>query len=143
MKPTLLLALLWPALPALAIPLAPGVLSPGLYGSYGPGGDCQARPLVSLDDGGLYIVVGNKRGKVEPVDVCLSCAGGARYEGIEIWLSPQVADTYALHFRFNAGEQAGRLEVEDPGNVSLGANLRAVAAASPYRRCGPPVQPAG
>ncbi|WP_146140439.1 hypothetical protein [Zobellella endophytica] len=143
MKPLpMLAAVLWLPLPVLSFPLTPDALPTNLYGSYGPGGDCLARPLVSLDDGGLYLVSGDQRSRFEAVEVCLSCAGGVRYEGIEVWLSPQVADHHALHFRFNAGEQPGRLEVEDPGNVEPGPSLSTVAAASPYHRCGPPAQPA-
>jgi len=116
-----------------------------LHGTYGPKGDCNRSPRVSVDATGLYIVIGNSRGKVAPLDICFSCAGGARYEGIERWLSPKVGSGYAAHFRFNAEEKRGLLVVEDAGEAALGPNLQAIVAASPYRKCGPPTQakPAG
>lgn len=111
-----------------------------LHGTYGPKGDCNRSPRVSVDATGLYIVIGDSRGKVAPLDICFSCAGGARYDGIERWLSPKLGAGYAAHFRFNADEQRGLLVVEDTGETALGPNLQAIVAASPYRRCGPPTQ---
>ncbi len=117
-------------------------MPPEFHGTYGPRGDCRASPRVSLDASGLYIVIGNKRGRIPRVDTCFSCAGGARYDGIEVWLSPMVGQRYAAYFRFNADERRGALDVQASGDVALGPNLRAVVAASPYRRCGPPTQAA-
>ncbi|WP_139559658.1 hypothetical protein [Methylotetracoccus oryzae] len=51
-----------------------------LYGTYGPRGNCSASPRVSVDETGLYVVIGQTRGRVDGLDLCLSCAGGARYE---------------------------------------------------------------
>ncbi|RYU62470.1 hypothetical protein EWI61_03020 [Methylolobus aquaticus] len=113
-----------------------------LYGTYGPRGNCSASPRVSVDETGLYVVIGQTRGRVDGLDLCLSCAGGARYEGIEQWLSPRVeaAQGYAVNFRFNADEKPGQLIVNDTGDTALGPNLKSVVAASPYQRCGPPTR---
>jgi len=113
-------------------------LAPDSYGTYGPGGDCKRSPRVSVDATGVYIVIGDKRGKVEPAEACFSCVGGARYEGIEFWVMPKAGKGYSTYFRFNADEKRGALKVEPTGEVPLGPNLRSVVAASPYRRCGPP-----
>ncbi|MGE0418414.1 MAG: hypothetical protein AB7O80_16555 [Acetobacteraceae bacterium] len=126
-----------------AVELTPSNPAPkDLYGTYGPRGDCRASPRVSLDSTGLYIVIGSRRGRVPRVDTCFSCPGGARYDGIEVWLSPMAGKVYAAHFRFNADERRGALVVEPTHDVVLGTNLRSVVAASPYRRCGPPTQAA-
>lgn len=113
-----------------------------LHGTYGPRGDCRRSPRVSVDATGLYVVIGDRRGRVEGVDLCLSCAGGARYEGIERWLSPKTADGqgYAVNFRFNADEKPGQLIVVDTGDTALGPNLASLVAASPFQRCGPPTR---
>jgi hypothetical protein len=113
-----------------------------LNGTYGPRGNCSASPRVSVDETGLYVVIGQTRGRVDGLDLCLSCAGGARYEGIEQWLSPRVeaAQGYAVNFRFNADEKPGQLIVNDTGDTALGPNLKSVVAASPYQRCGPPTR---
>jgi len=113
-----------------------------LYGTYGPRGNCSASPRVSVDETGLYVVIGQTRGRVDGLDLCLSCAGGARYQGIEQWLSPRVeaAQGYAVNFRFNADEKPGQLIVNDTGDTALGPNLKSVVAASPFQRCGPPTR---
>jgi hypothetical protein len=113
-----------------------------LYGTYGPRGNCTASPRVSVDETGLYVVTGQTRGRVDGLDLCLSCAGGARYEGIEQWLSPRVeaAQGYAVNFRFNADEKPGQLIVNDTGDTALGPNLKSVVAASPFQRCAPPTR---
>lgn len=113
-------------------------LPPETHGTYGPGGDCRRSPRVSVDATGVYIVIGDKRGKVHPAEVCYSCVGGARYEGIEFWVMPKAGKGYSTYFRFNADEKRGVLKVEPTQEVPLGPNLRSVVAASPYRRCGPP-----
>lgn len=117
---------------------------PELYGTYGPGGQCSASPRVSLDASGLYVVVGSKRGKLDKVDACFSCAGGAQYQGIEVWLAPATPDGNGrmVIFRFNADEVPGKLDVYDNGEVELGPNLKSVIAASPLQRCGPPTEAA-
>jgi hypothetical protein len=136
-----LVAALTLALPASAIEINAKNPPPAdLHGTYGPKGGCNRSPRVSVDTTGLYIVIGDSRGKVAPLDLCLTCAGGARYEGIERWLSPKVGGGYAAFFRFNADEQRGLLVVEDTGEMAHGPNLKAVVVASPYRKCGPPTQ---
>lgn len=131
--------------PAAAYDISPdNPADPRLYGTYGPGGDCTASPRVSLDATGLYVVIGAKRGRLEKVDACLTCAGGVNYEGIEQWLAPATPDGsgFMVIFRFNADEVPSNLVAYDNGEVELGPNLKAVVAASPFRRCGPPTEAA-
>jgi hypothetical protein len=145
LRPLLLALALALTAPAVAADIGPqNPAPPGLYGTYGPGGNCKASPRVSLDASGLYIVIGTKRGKLDRVDACFSCAGGARYEGIEVWLAPATpgGNGFMVIFRFNADEVPGNLVAYDNGEVALGPNLQAVVAASPFRRCGPPTQAA-
>jgi len=114
-------------------------LAPESYGTYGPGGDCGRSPRVSVDATGVYLVIGTQRGSLGPAEACFSCAGGATYQGIEFWVMPKAGKGYSVHLRFNANEKRGALMVEPSGDVPLGPNLRALVAASPYKRCGPPV----
>ncbi|MFN4087743.1 MAG: hypothetical protein ACK4QW_01705 [Alphaproteobacteria bacterium] len=108
---------------------------PDLQGRYAPRGDCAREPRVMVDGTGMFLEIGGRRGRVAPLDLCFSCAGGARYSGIEVWVSPKVGDQIPVIFRFNADERRGVLIVEDNAGMDLGPNLRAVIAASPLLRC--------
>jgi hypothetical protein len=47
-------------------------------------------------------------------DLCFSCAGGAKYSGIEVWLSPDFNNPNGGCFtlRFNDGERKGIMKVD-------------------------------
>lgn len=113
-----------------------------IFGSYAPSGNCQQEPRVVVNAMGAFIESGGLKSGPLPVDVCYSCAGGARYSGIERWLlvkmgKNQWGDNFPVTLRFNANEQAGRLAVEyDPTTKTpLNAPLQAVVKASPLSRC--------
>lgn len=105
-----------------------------LRGSYAPAGDCTKLPKVTLTDV-LTIQHAGGQSKIAPLDACFSCAGGARYEGIEVWVSQldRKGEPQYPMFMFNAGERKGALVVtKDP---TPNPAIRAVAAASPLTRC--------
>jgi hypothetical protein len=121
------------ALLAAGSALAQG-LSPDLKGSYAPGGNCAKEPRVTIGDA-LTVVAGGKTTRYAPVDACYSCAGGARYEGIEVWVTylDRNKEPASPMFRVNADEKRGALVVDrDP---AAPPPMRAVAAASPLRKC--------
>lgn len=107
---------------------------PELRGGYAPGGNCALEPRVVLTDV-LTIHAAGKATRLAPLDACFSCAGGARYEGIEVWVARLGAngDPEEPMFRFNADEKRGALVVERSPNAPPA--VRAVAAASPLKRC--------
>ena len=113
--------------------MAQGV-SPDLKGSYAPGGDCTKEPRVVIGDT-LTVIAGGKTTKYAPVDACYSCAGGARYEGIEVWVTYLDRNREPVYpmFRVNADEKRGSLVVDkDPASPPP---VRAVSQASPLRKC--------
>lgn len=123
---------------ALILPVVGGAQGvappPELRGSYGPGGDCTRQPRVVLTDV-LTIHAGPTPTRLAPLDACFSCAGGARYEGIEVWVARlgSNGEPEQPMFRFNADETRGALVVDrDP---SASPAVKAVAAASPLKRC--------
>lgn len=132
---TAALALSAMALAGLAYAQGTGVAPPPeLRGSYAPGGDCTKQPKVVLTDV-LTIHTAAGATRLAPLDACFSCAGGARYDGIEIWVARLGAngDPEYPMFRFNADEKRGNLVVDrDP---SASPAVKAVAAASPLKRC--------
>jgi len=115
--------------------LAQGV-SPDLKGSYAPGGDCTKEPRVIIGDV-LTVIAGGKSTRYAPLDACYSCAGGARYEGIEVWvtyLDSKKEPAYPM-FRVNADEKRGNLVVDKNDIQTAPTPVRAVAMASPLKKC--------
>jgi len=108
-----------------------------IQGSYAPQGDCSKEPRVTLSAKDLVIQSAGKPTRLAPVDACLSCAGGARYEGIEVWVSQLGADGNPKEpmFIFNSQEKRGVLFVDKSGLQRASAPVRAVAMASPLKRC--------
>jgi hypothetical protein len=115
-----------------------GPLPDELHGRYAPAGNCGREPRVVADASGILIEADGRISRVEPLDVCFSCAGGARYEGIEIWVGQKLGNEIVAVFRFNADEQPGALIAMDQGYGRVGAEIAAVIAASPLERCAPP-----
>lgn len=119
---------------ALAGAAAAQGVAPELKGAYAPGGDCTKEPRVTIGDA-LTVVAGGKTTRYAPVDACYSCAGGARYEGIEVWvtyLDRNKEPVYPM-FRVNANEKRGALVVDkDP---AAPPPVRAVSQASPLKKC--------
>jgi hypothetical protein len=127
------------ALGVAGAPKAQGI-EPGkdIQGSYAPGGDCSKEPRVTLSAKEIAIQAAGKPTRLAPIDTCFSCAGGARYEGIEQWVAQLGSDGSPKEpfFMFNSGEKRGVLVVDKSGMTSFAPPVRAVAMASPLKRCG-------
>jgi len=137
-RPTSLAALASVALlSAAGAALAQTEPAPELLGSYAPGGDCAREPKVTLGAKAITIQTGGKSTRLAPIDACYSCEGGARYEGIVVWVSQLGADRNPIEpfFYFNAGEKKGALAMEKRGAQNYPPAHRAVAMASPLQRC--------
>lgn len=130
----LLLAAITAASAASAAGIAP---PPELQGTYAPFGNCTLQPKLTLDAAAITILAAGRTTRLAPLDACFSCAGGARYEGIEIWVSQTDAAGNPKEpiFRFNADEKKGEVVVDRGGMQAYPAAHRAVAMASPLRRC--------
>ncbi len=132
------LFLLATALPGLsAAQVAP---PPDLLGAYAPGGDCAKEPRVTVSATAMTIQAGGKATRLAPIDACFSCAGGDRYEGIEVWVAQLGPDQSPKEpmFRLNADEKKGALVVDKQGMQAFPPAVRAVAMASPLKRCAKP-----
>jgi hypothetical protein len=113
------------------------VVSPDLIGAYAPGGDCSREPRVTISDA-LTVHAAGRSIRLAPMDACHSCAGGAKYTGIEVWVTYLGKDGAPVSpmFRVNADEKRGVLVVDKDGiDQSTPAPVRAVAQASPLRKC--------
>ena len=117
-----------------AQPIPPGK---DIQGSYAPQGDCSKEPRVTLSAKDLVIQSAGKPTRLAPIDACFSCAGGARYEGIEVWVSQLGSDGNPKEpmFIFNSQEKRGVLLVDKSALQGASAPVRAVAMASPLKRC--------
>jgi hypothetical protein len=117
-----------------AQPIPPGK---DIQGSYAPQGDCSKEPRVTLSAKDLVIQSAGKPTRLAPIDACFSCAGGARYEGIEVWVSQLGPDGNPKEpmFIFNSQEKRGALFVDKSALQGAPAPVRAVAMASPLKRC--------
>jgi hypothetical protein len=111
-------------------------VAPDLMGAYAPGGDCKQDPQVTIGQD-LAVRVGGKTTRFAPLDSCQSCVGGARYEGIEVWVTylGKNGDPMYPMFRVNADERRGVLIVDKNDLQSAPAPMRSVAMASPLKKC--------
>lgn len=108
-----------------------------LYGAYAAHGNCQQTPRFIMNPQGAFIENDGIRTGPLTVDVCLTCAGGARYSGIERWLFIQSGKISPLLLRFNADEKNGHVEVSrNEANAPLSNPLMAILQASSLERCG-------
>ncbi len=106
-----------------------------LAGSYAPRGDCTREPRLTVDAQGILVQFGGKQGKLAPVDVCLTCAGGNKYRGIEVWIGPDAkGGDQPFVFRFNANEKRGTVIVEKLA-TKVPPIVTQMVSASPYQRC--------
>jgi len=107
-----------------------------LAGRYAPRGDCTREPRLIVDSQGITVQSGGKQSKLAPVDVCLTCAGGTRYEGIEVWIGPNTkGGDQPFVFRFNANEKRGTVLIEQLDRRALPPIVGTMVAGSPYMRC--------
>jgi len=107
-----------------------------LAGQYAPGGDCKREPRLIVDGQGILVQSGGKQSKLAPVDVCRTCVGGMRYEGIEVWIGPNAkGGDQPFIFRFNANEKRGTVLIEQQDKRQLPPIVGKMVAGSPYMRC--------
>lgn len=114
-----------------------------IYGRYAPGGDCARQPRIEAGKAGVFIETAAGRSGPLPVMVCYSCAGGARYEGIQRWIYVKYGkdkwggDNMPVTFMFNAEERRGAVEIahDDTLKTPLGAAMTEVVRARTMRQC--------
>ncbi|MBF7012914.1 hypothetical protein QUC32_25150 [Novosphingobium resinovorum] len=114
-----------------------------LYGNYAPGGDCARQPRVVVNTAGVFLETASGKAGPLPVDVCYSCAGGARYEGIQVWVMVKYGkdkwggDTFPVTMMFNDGERRGALllEHDDTMRIPIGIPMTQVVQARTFRLC--------
>lgn len=134
------------ALPLLAVApaLAQAPTIPAeIYGSYAPGGDCARQPRVIVGKAGVFLDTAAGKAGPLPIDVCYSCAGGARYEGIQRWVGVKYGkdkwggDNMPVTLMFNDGERPGALLVEHDNTLRtpLGAPMMQVVQARSLKQC--------
>lgn len=118
-------------------------IPPEIYGNYAPGGDCTKQPRVTAGKGGFSIDTAAGKAGPLPISVCYSCAGGARYEGIQRWVYVKYGkdkwggDNMPVTFMFNAAEKTGALDIvhDDTLRTPLGAPMNQVVQARSLKLC--------
>jgi hypothetical protein len=130
------------AAPASAVELADLGQFPGLFGRYGPAGDCSRHPQVLVDRSGFALETGP--GKAERVPALDYAPGyfGPAYEGIATAFLPHWPGVEGSPFLLvvNEAEREGALVVEPhdlgwPGGPPMPARFKPWLAGSPYARC--------
>lgn len=114
-----------------------------IYGDYAPEGDCARQPRVSVQKEGVFLHTSSGKSGPLPVSTCYSCAGGARYEGIQRWVYVKYGkdkwggDNMPVTFMFNAEEKRGFMSVEhdDTLKTPLGAPMTQVVRVKSFRLC--------
>lgn len=126
---------------ALGLPslgLAQVAPSADLQGAYAPGGDCARTPRVVIGADALTIhAPGGAVTRLGPLDSCRTCPAGDRPDVIEVWVAPLDRNRNPIEpmFRVNADEKRGALVVDRQGMQAFPPAVRAVAMASPLKRC--------
>lgn len=112
-----------------------------LHGRYVPAGDCGRQPQIVVDRSGFGFEIGTIREHAATPEFAASY-GGNYYQGISLWFFPWFGDDSPkpLLLVFNADEQPGVLVVEAndhdyPGGPALPARYRTLVQGSPYLRC--------
>ena len=104
--------LLLVALPALAVEIPVPV---DFIGEWVPvGSSCNADSRLRVESNSVTLVNGSDSQQFGNLDLCLSCEGGARYNGSVLWLLPEFNKGGRTPFtvRFNAKEEKGITVVE-------------------------------
>lgn len=117
-----------------------------LYGNYAPGGDCARQPRVAVNAAGVFLETAAGKTGPLPVDVCFSCAGGARYEGIQIWVMVKYGmdkwggDNFPVTMMFNDRERRGALQVAHGNTLRtpIGIPMTQVVQARTFSLCRKP-----
>lgn len=137
------LALLLAAIAGFPSSAAAPEIPPDLFGRYAPAGNCAVLPRINVGAGGVFLDTATGRSGPLPIDMCFSCAGGAQYEGIQIWMGIKYGkdkwggDNMPVIFVFNDGEKRGVLSVnhDDTLRTPLGAPMTQVVKAGAFRKC--------
>lgn len=108
---------------------------PEVQGTYSHTETCQFDFLLTVGESSAHLKIGGDEMTMTDWDVCLSCAGGASYQGIQVMSFPKLGYDRDPVFTFNADEQAGKLTVEYHGQQPLSMELRALLENSPLQKC--------
>lgn len=110
------------------------------YGRYAPRGDCSRGPIITIDASGLGYDIAGRTSHSGKIEIAYSFFGND-YEGISIAMFPFVNsdDDYgATTLTLNADEVPGKITISNEGSQQISPVQRALAAGSPYMRCGGP-----
>ena len=129
-----------PAVLAIAMLAAPvlalaDTFPPNIRGTYSHTSICQFDFLLTVNESSAHLKIGGDEMTMTDWDVCLSCAGGASYQGIQVMSFPKLGFDRDPVFTFNANEQAGKLTTEYHGKQQLGLELDALLENSPLQKC--------
>lgn len=125
---------------AVPVPVEAADFPSEVHGSYAPNGQCEGywRVQVHPEMIEFHDEVGDSL-RLSLWDICYSCAGGGRDGGAELWAMPRIDGTDKVPvFRFNAGNQPGRLEIDYHGQSRFDDFLPRLQAAmdrAPLSRC--------
>jgi len=76
----------------------------------------SCKSVIKIEVFEEYLVLHYKEdsARFSDFDLCYSCAGGAKYSGIEVWVTPNFHNPKSgcLTLRFNDGERKGIMVVE-------------------------------
>lgn len=77
------------------------------------GTSCKANNKLKIEEKTVTLINGSDSQEFGHLDVCFSCEGGAKYDGITVWLIPEFTDKNRSPFliRFNADEERGIAEI--------------------------------
>lgn len=129
-----------PALVAAVLSLVPAVAAadtfpPEVRGTYSHTATCQFDYLLTVGENSAHLKIGGDEMTMTDWDVCLSCAGGASYQGIQVMSFPKLGYDRDPVFTFNADEQAGKLTIEYHGQQQIHVELAALLENSPLQKC--------
>lgn len=123
-------------------------LSPDVYGSYAPNGDCEKQPRINVDKAGVHLDTAAGRRNSLPINVSYTWAGGASYSGIQLWALVKYGgkdrwgdDNQPVILTFNADERRGTLTAERTGSGTerpppLDGPLTSIVQTKAFRLCG-------
>jgi hypothetical protein len=77
---------------------------------------CDSSLSFLVETGKVTLRNGDQKRSFGDLDFCFSCEGGARYNGIVVWMKPEFSSSSEFFTaQFNAGEKRGvtKLEIRD------------------------------
>jgi len=100
---------------AVAVPGVP----PDFLGDWVPKtSTCQSELRFRVEAKSVVLINGSQSKSFGNLDFCYSCEGGARYNGIVVWMMPEFGGKTEAPFtaQFNAGEKVGvaKLDLQKP-----------------------------